>query len=494
MGIVIRQSFWTSIVTYLGVAVGYINSLILFPYFLDTEEIGLIRQLQAGALLLVPLASLGISNTIVKFHPQFSESQRSKSQFFTLMLSGAIFGFLVSFLIILIFTDPIKSFFATRSALVNDYFYVILTLLFILSLTSVFRTYLMARMEIVFSNFVNGVLIRVLVAISILLFGLNFIGFTTTVNSIILIYGIALLAHMAFAYTKEPYSISSPAPIISSGKLPSIVNYSAFSILGSASNVILLNIDILMVTGLAGLSQTGIYTTAFYIGLVIEMPRRAISQISIPIISSALNKNDHQTVKQHYRRVSINQLIIGALLFLGIVVNLDNIYALIPNNEEFVAGMPVVIIIGLAKLIDMTFSQNSEILMLSKYYRFNVVTVLILGIVTVILNYLLIPAYGITGAAIASLIALLIFNLVKFSFVWAKFGFQPFSKATLIVLVLGSITYLIVSQIPFIYSIIPDIVVRSIAVSGLLMGPILLLKISPEINDTTLSLLRRFKL
>jgi O-antigen/teichoic acid export membrane protein len=247
-----------------------------------------------------------------------------------------------------------------------------------------------------------------------------------------------------------------------------------------------------MVTGLAGLSQTGVYTTAFYIGLVIEMPRRAISQISIPIISSALRKNDHTTVGKHYRKVSINQLIIGTLLYLGIVVNLENIYALVPNNQEFISGMPVVIIIGMAKLIDMAFSQNSEILMLSKHYRFNVVTVMILGFFTIILNYLLIPSYGITGAAVASLVALLLFNLTKFGFIWVKFGFQPFSGATLIVIAIGALSYFISSGIPYIYSTIPDILVRSIAVTALFLGPVLLLRISKDINDTLIGLFRRF--
>mgnify|MGYP004150682039 CR=1 FL=1 len=57
-------------------------------------------------------------------------------------------------------------------------------------------------------------------------------------------------------------------------------------IISGFGNIIILNIDILMVSALLGLSNTGIYTTAFYIGIIIEMPRRAISQISLPIISN----------------------------------------------------------------------------------------------------------------------------------------------------------------------------------------------------------------
>ena len=45
MGKILKQSFWSTIVIYFGVLLGFINSIILFPKFLSTEQIGLIRQI-----------------------------------------------------------------------------------------------------------------------------------------------------------------------------------------------------------------------------------------------------------------------------------------------------------------------------------------------------------------------------------------------------------------------------------------------------------------
>src|SRR5947207_3374598 len=45
MGIVQRQSIKSSIATYIGVAIGYLNFVILYPRFLSTDQVGLIRVL-----------------------------------------------------------------------------------------------------------------------------------------------------------------------------------------------------------------------------------------------------------------------------------------------------------------------------------------------------------------------------------------------------------------------------------------------------------------
>ena len=57
-----------------------------------------------------------------------------------------------------------------------------------------------------------------------------------------------------------------------------------------------------MVTSFLGLSDTGIYTTAFYIGMIIEIPRRAISQISVPFISENIKKKNFSKIEKNYKR------------------------------------------------------------------------------------------------------------------------------------------------------------------------------------------------
>ena len=144
-----------------------------------------------------------------------------------------------------------------------------------------------ARYDTVMSNIVNGVSNRFLTAITILLLSQSIIDFNDLVNLQVAIYSFGLLILLYHSNKKDSISFTFKFPEIRP-YFKKIMSFSSYSFLGSFSNIIVLNVDVLMVTSLLGLSQTGIYTTAFYIGMIIEIPRRAISQISIPFISEIL--------------------------------------------------------------------------------------------------------------------------------------------------------------------------------------------------------------
>ena len=93
------------------------------------------------------------------------------------------------------------------------------------------------------------------------------------------------------------------------------------------------------------------------------------------------------------------------------------------------------------KLFDVLFSVNSEVLVFSNYYRFNLLATILMSMLIVALNYWLIPIYGIEGAALASAMVMLLFNLVKYSFLKIKLNFNPFSIETLRILAVGIATY-----------------------------------------------------
>ena len=131
---------------------------------------------------------------------------------------------------------------------------------------------------------------------------------------------------------------------------------------------------------------------------------------------------------------------------------------------------------------------------MSKYYRFNVITVAILALLAVVLNTFLIPIYGIEGAAIASFLAMLVFNLTKYVFVWMKFGIQPFSIATLKMVGISGTVLLLNSLLPSLDSSILDIVVRSTTISLVFLGLTYGLKVSEEFNGVINQVFTKLKL
>ena len=175
MGKILKQSFWSTIVIYFGVLLGFINSIILFPKFLSTEQIGLIRQIISAATILIPIATFGISSTYVKFYPLVKESIKEKIQFFSLNLIITIIFYSIVLLSLFIFKDEIKLVFSEKSKLFFDYLYVVYFILFIMSISTLIEAYLRARYDIVLSNIINGVTNRFFTAISVILLSLSLI-------------------------------------------------------------------------------------------------------------------------------------------------------------------------------------------------------------------------------------------------------------------------------------------------------------------------------
>ena len=327
MGKILKQGFWSTVVIYFGVILGFINSIILFPTFLTTEQIGLFRQIISASTLLVPLTTFGVSAAYVKFYPIFKKNSEQKNQFFSYNLLVILISYLFTTLCIYIFFNEISLIFKENSQLFLDYFYVVYFILFILSLSVLFESYLRSRYDTILSNIINGVSNRIFTSISIILFSFSLLNFKNIIDLQIIIYGLGLITIILYAYKKDSFKLFMSFNKIKF-KIKEIFNYSAYSFIGLSSNIIVLNIDVLMVTSLLGLSETGIYTTAFYIGMIIEIPRRAISQISIPYISENIKEQNFKKIEKNYKDISIHQMIIGVLFYMILILNIDNILIL----------------------------------------------------------------------------------------------------------------------------------------------------------------------
>ena len=96
MGVVIRQSFITTVLTYVGVVIGYVNVLILFPKFLTPEEIGLVRLIPSAAFLLLPLAQLGLAQCTVRYYPAFEKKKNGPGELLAFGFIGVTVGYLIT--------------------------------------------------------------------------------------------------------------------------------------------------------------------------------------------------------------------------------------------------------------------------------------------------------------------------------------------------------------------------------------------------------------
>lgn len=483
MGLVVRQSVISSVISYLGVLIGYVNLLYLFPRFLDLEQVGLLRTIQDAAILFAPFAQLGVAQSVIRFYPQYQETGTPARSFLALMVVLAGIGFGLFTLVFFVFESHFLNYFSARAGAIREYGVLILWLTLILLLQNVFEAYSRSLLKTILPGLLRDVVVRLLFGILVIGYFQGWLSYPQFIVSTVLANAAAVMVLLGVLWRSNRLKFSSPTRGIGKPELQTIIRYSILTFAGTAGAIVVGKIDSMMVAGLLGLAANGIYTTAFYMATVIEIPKRALAQITMPLIARAFEKKDFADILNLYRKTALNQLIIGVLLLIGVWANLDTIFALMPKGSAYGAGKYVVLLVGGGKLVDMFFGPSSEIIVLSRYYAFNILLIILLAVLVIVLNNLLIPRYGIEGAAISAAFTLALFNLVKFSFIRWKLGMQPFSAATGKVALVALVTagmHLVLPTLPW---LLADMFYRSALITALFCTLILSANVSPEANE-----------
>jgi len=185
-----------------------------------------------------------------------------------------------------------------------------------------------------------------------------------------------------------------------------------------------------------------------------------------------------------YKKVSLHQLIAGGLIFMLIWINIDNIFAIIPNGDYYAVGKWVVFFIALSRILSVTFNFGDTLISYSKYYYWTLFFTVFITMTGIASNLLLIPIMDITGAALATFITYILAYTVQQWIVLWKIKGNPFSKGIFIfiilILILFGINYLLPkwSPNPFV-----DGIYRTSIIGVITLISVYKLKISEEITN-----------
>ena len=428
MGIVMRQSFKGTAVSYLGTAIGFITSFFILTKYLTPEEIGLTRVIYEVALLIANIALVGIPYTAIKFYPYFEDRKNNDNGFFFYLILLPTIGFIVSVILYLLFKTQIIAFFTNEnSILFSEYYYWVIPLMLIIVYWIAMEAYSSLKMRIAVPKFIREVLVRILLLIVYILFAWNLFNLDGLVFWYIFSYFVALISIVFYVSKIGSVSFKHDYKYIDESLKKNIGNYILFTIIATLGGGVLLQLDLFMVSSKIGLDAAGIYSIAFLITSFIEMPSRSISTIASPLVSTSMKNGNIQEVNDLYKKVSIHQFIAGSFIFLLIWCNIRNIFAIMPNGDIYEAGIWVVFFIAISRLISMTFNLSNSIIIFSKYYYWVLGFSLIITAIGITANLLLIPIWGITGAAIATLIAALISTIFQLFVVFNKVKCNPLS-------------------------------------------------------------------
>jgi O-antigen/teichoic acid export membrane protein len=489
LGIIKKQSISGTIYSYIGVILGFITTGILYPNIFTTDEVGLLRILVSYSVLFAQFAALGINTITVKLFPYFRDTKNKHHGYLGLALIISFIGLIISISGFLILKEVILGRENSNANLFDEYFYYVIPLIIFTLLFNVFDTYFRVLYNAVVGIIYKEVIQRSLLLIVILLYFFNIIGFHLTV----VLYVIALIAPAFFIFLSllinKQLFLKPNLGFIDKELSKEMLSVGLFGIVASFSGVLVLTIDSIMIERMMGLGATGIYTISFFFGILILVPIRTMAKIGAVVISDAWKRNDLVAINSIYKKSSISLSVLGVLLLIGIWGNIDNIFHILSNT--YLPGKYVILIVGIASLVDIALGISPHIIVNSIYYRYQSYFLLTFAILLIISNYILIPIYGIIGAAFATLGSKIIYNLIKFIFLYKKYKLQPFTFKTVLLYLIGLIAYGVSLLLPEQVNFIVDIALRSILISVTFIIPVYYLNISDDINNSINNIVKK---
>ena len=485
MGIVQRDGFKLTIVSYLGVIIGYVNKVLLFPNLLRPEEVGLANTLISVAALYAQFSALGMSGVTLKYFPFFQDKARKHHGFLYWTSLVVALGFILTSIAFLLLQPLVVRKFSANSPMFVQYYYYLIPLGLATVYFNLFDSYLRSLLKTVIPSFVNEVIIRLLVTLSISLYALHLVDFKGFVFIYVLLncsHALILIGYMLYLKQWHFKAIRS----FRIKKLRNaMVSFGLIAILSSAGNSFIANIDSLMIASLVknGLYYTGIYTTVFFVSTVMFIPYRSMLKITSPMVSQCWKDNDMVKMEALYKKVTVSNMLIGGLIFIILWINIDNLFSFMP--KEYALGKYVFLLISIGRFFDMSTGLNGVITITSDKYKYDLYFTGILIILTLLTTYFFIRILnmGMNGAALATMITLISYNIIRLIFVQHNFKIQPFSINCLWILMLGGLCLGIDYVIPKQGNIILDGLLRSFPVAIVYGGVALYFELSKDVNE-----------
>lgn len=415
MGVIARQSIKGALANYLGIFIGFLTTFFVVTDLLTEEEIGLTRVMVDAAMLFSGLAQLGTNASIIRFYPFFKDEKSRDHGFFGWTILLPFVGFVAFAIAFFLFKDQLIQAFAPKAPMIVDYVYYLLPLTFFALYLTVFETNSNVLLRIAIPKAVREVGIRLLTLACYILYGRGVVSLDLFVMLFCGSYAVAMLLDFFYLLTLGKISFRIDTKFLDARKRKEILLYTLFMTLTIlAGNIPLVNS--LFLGAKVGLALTGVYTIASYIANIVEVPYRSLGAISRPMISQAVKDGDWNEVNRLGRQVSLHQLLVSTLIFFFIWINLDTMFAFIPNGDKYIGGVGVVFFLGLSKIVNSSLSIGTDILNFSRFYPFSLIFILVLTVAALWLNSLLIPLWGVNGSACATLFAYGLYFIIMLLF------------------------------------------------------------------------------
>jgi O-antigen/teichoic acid export membrane protein len=390
----------------------FIGKLIIIRYWTE-DEYGIFSIALTILILLSTISTLGLSfglSRSIAYIRGKREFEKIPDLIFTSLLICIIVS-VVSSSIIFLFSDYISLniFHEPRLSLPLKIFSIPIPFLTLINvIISIFRGFDNVKPTVIFSQLLWNILFPIFLIIIIFL-NKTFINiFYAAIASIIITWLILILYT-----TRSVKKIKFPPLKLYKSKINKEIIFFSLPLLGASIFSLLITwTDTLILGVISGTYFVGLYNGVLPLALFITFPLSALITIFVPIFSGLYAKKQFPEIKRNFSILTKWLSLTTTPIFM--------IFLLYPNQiinflfgPNYVIAADVLRILAIGFMINTFFGPNGATLISMGRSYFILIATFSAAVLNIILNFSLIPIYGMIGAALASALSMLYINLIR---------------------------------------------------------------------------------
>ena len=479
MGVIKRQTIKGSIYSYLGVALGFLYTILSIK-LLSSEQIGLTAILVAVSALYSQFSTLGFTKVIERLFPYFRDKEHNHNGFLFITLAVGMVGFAISLITFFILKPYIIESNQAKSPLLVQYIWYLIPLIFFRMFSVMLDTYNKMLFDATTGSILSDFVYRVGTLCMLGAFFLKWINFSLFVFGFVFFLSLPAIYLVGLLIYRKQFNVQPRLEFIKPPLRKEMISLSVFGIIGGLSSVALKQIDTVMLNSYTDLAMTGKYSIIFYFSTVILVPSVALGKISSTIIADAWKNKDLDTIADIYYKSSINQLFASLLLFILVAANLQNIVHLLGSG--YIGTEWVIILISLSSLIVSSTGSSVQIIGTSHKYKIQTYSLGVLVVLVVIFYSIFIPMWGMVGAALGSLLSVSGASLLRVFYLQRNMKLFPYKLTHLKCVAIGVLAFVVGKIIPVMDNFLIDLIIRCSFISVVFIGLCYLFNITGDLN------------
>jgi len=461
---------------------GFVNMALLFPRLLTPDEFGLTRLVVSIAVVAAQIAALGGESTVIRYFPYLRDKANGHRGLFGLTLMVATVGGFIAVLILGLFHQHFALWFNDKSGLYGTYGLIVLPLVLAEVYLLVLRGFSRSVHRSIAPVFAREFLLRILQTVLIAAHAVWHLPFALFLQlyaaTFILTTGVVFFD----LWRAGELDLGLKKMRIGKRTRKSMARYSLFTLGSGLASIAVGNIDQVMVGAMLhdGLSKVAFYAVAMFLASVITIPARALLQPVVPLLAEAWRKRDQAKIQMLYHRTASIQLVVSAFILLCLWTNADALFSFL--KPEYAVGKPVLFILGLTNVLNISTGLSGGIVSTSRSYWFDAMSGAIYLVFNVVLDYFFILWWGLIGVAWSSFLSVLIIIAWRVLFLHRKFALWPFDGRTMRALVVVLVVAVGLWFLPHYGSPMLDIAWRSTLLTVVYWPIVQFLDIAPELG------------